>query len=98
MEGLGYLHSKNIIHRDLKPENIIFDKKGYCRVTDLGIARHWRSENAHETSGTPGYMSPEVLLRKNHSFGADYYAVGVIAFELLMGKRPYLGKDRKEIR
>ena len=47
MEGLNYLHSKNIIHRDLKPENIIFDKKGYCRVTDLGIARYWRAENSH---------------------------------------------------
>lgn len=43
-------------------------------------------------------MSPEVLMRKNHSFGTDYYAVGVIAFELLIGKRPYLGKERKEIR
>lgn len=47
MEGLNYLHSKNIIHRDLKPENIIFDNKGYCRVTDLGIARYWRTENSH---------------------------------------------------
>ena len=43
-------------------------------------------------------MSPEVLMRKNHSFGTDYYAVGVIAFELMIGKRPYLGKERKEIR
>jgi len=40
-------------------------------------------------------MAPEVLMRKNHSFGADFYAVGVIAFELLVGKRPYLGRDRK---
>jgi serine/threonine protein kinase len=47
MEGLNYLHSKNIIHRDLKPENIIFDKKGYCRITDLGIARYWRAENSN---------------------------------------------------
>ena len=47
MEGLNYLHSKNIIHRDLKPENVIFDNKGYCRVTDLGIARYWRTENSH---------------------------------------------------
>jgi hypothetical protein len=40
-------HNKNIILRDLKPENIIFDNKGYCRVTDLGIARYWRTENSH---------------------------------------------------
>jgi protein kinase A len=43
MEGLNYLHSQNILHRDLKPENIIVDKKGYCRITDLGVARYWRA-------------------------------------------------------
>lgn len=58
MEALKYLHDNNIIHRDIKPENIIFDKNGYCRVTDLGVARCWKSENSHETSGTPGYMAP----------------------------------------
>lgn len=58
MEGLKYLHDHNIIHRDIKPENIIFDKNGYAKVTDLGIARYWRSENSSETSGTPGYMAP----------------------------------------
>lgn len=43
-------------------------------------------------------MAPEVLLRQNHSFCADFYAVGVIAYELLVGKRPYAGRDRKTIR
>lgn len=43
-------------------------------------------------------MAPEVLLRQNHSFCADFYAVGVIAYELLVGKRPYMGRDRKTIR
>lgn len=47
MEALKYLHDNNIIHRDIKPENIIFDKNGYCRVTDLGVARCWKSENSH---------------------------------------------------
>ena len=98
MQGLRYLHDNNIIHRDLKPENIIFDKNGYCRITDLGIARYWKSQNAHETSGTPGYMAPEVLLRQNHSFCVDYYAVGIMAYELVLGKRPYLGRERKQIR
>ena len=92
MEGLRYLHDNNIIHRDIKPENIILDKQGYCRVTDMGVARYWKAENSHETSGTPGYMAPEVLLRQNHSFCVDYFAVGVIAYELVLGKRPYLGR------
>ena len=80
MEGLKYLHENNIIHRDIKPENIILDKQGYFRITDMGVARYWKAENSHETSGTPGYMAPEVLLRQNHSFCVDYFAIGVIAY------------------
>jgi serine/threonine protein kinase len=62
------------------------------------VAREWKLENSAETSGTPGYMAPEVMCRQNHSFCADYFAVGVIAYELVMGRRPYVGKSRKEIR
>lgn len=57
-----------------------------------------RPENANETSGTPGYMAPEVMCRKNHGLAADYFAVGVIAFECMLGRRPYVGKSRREIR
>lgn len=98
MEGLKYLHDMNIIHRDIKPENIVFEETGYCRITDLGVAREWRSDNSSQTSGTPGYMAPEVMCRSNHSFCADYFAVGVICFELMMGYRPYQGSTRKAIR
>ena len=98
IEGLNHLHLRSIIHRDIKPENIIIDRKGYARITDLGVARYWKQENAHETSGTPGYMSPEVLMRQNPGFVADLFAVGVVAYELLVGKRPYAGRDRKAIR
>jgi serine/threonine protein kinase len=54
--------------------------------------------NSCDTSGTPGYMAPEVMSRKDHSFAADYFAVGVIAYEFMLGRRPYVGRDRKEIR
>jgi protein kinase A len=66
--SLQYLHGNNIIHRDLKPENIIFDGKGYLRLTDLGVARLYTPDNYRDTSGTPGYMAPEVINRENHSF------------------------------
>jgi serine/threonine protein kinase len=56
MLGLDYLHMNGIIHRDIKPENLVLDSKGYVRITDLGIARVWRPDNASDTSGTPGYM------------------------------------------
>lgn len=96
--GLEYLHKNNIIHRDIKPENLVMDSKGCVHITDFGIARFHQLENSNETSGTPGYMAPEVLCRQNHSFPVDYFALGVIIFEFMTGKRPYLGKDRKEIR
>lgn len=61
--SLEYVHNKSILHRDIKPENLVFDEKGYLRVTDFGIARIWNPENSKETSGTPGYMAPEVMCR-----------------------------------
>jgi serine/threonine protein kinase len=96
--GLEYLHINNIIHRDIKPENLIIDSKGYIRITDFGIARLVKQNNAGETSGTPYYMAPEVLCHKNHSISVDYYALGVIVFECMTGRRPYVGKSRAEIR
>lgn len=84
--SLEYIHNKSILHRDIKPENLVFDDKGYLRVTDFGIARIWNPENSKETSGTPGYMAPEVMCRQNHGVGVDYFALGVIAYECMMGR------------
>ena len=96
--GLEYIHSKNIIHRDIKPENLVLDNKGYLRITDFGVAKINLKDNSSETSGTPGYMAPEVLFILNHSFPADFFALGVIGFEFMMGFRPYNGRNRKEIK
>lgn len=98
MQSLEDIHSEGIIHRDIKPENLVFDRDGYLRLTDFGIAREWTPENFMENSGTPGYMAPEVMIKQNHGHTADYFAVGVIGYECMMGRRPYLGKSRKEIR
>jgi len=61
--GLEYMHNENVIHRDIKPENIVMEETGYLRITDLGIAKILRPENSGDTSGTPGYMAPEVMCR-----------------------------------
>jgi serine/threonine protein kinase len=95
--ALKYIHSNKIIHRDIKPENLVFDLRGFLHVTDFGIAKFFSSVQ-RETSGTPGYMAPEVMKGKSHTFAVDYFAVGVIAYELMMGRRPYVGKSKKEIR
>ncbi|CAG9326973.1 unnamed protein product [Blepharisma stoltei] len=96
--ALEYLHSNKIIHRDLKPENLIFDGEGYMHITDFGIARAWVEDNSHEVSGTPGYMAPEVLCKQNHTYAVDWYALGVILYEIITGLRPYLGENRSKIR
>jgi serine/threonine protein kinase len=77
---------------------MVFDNEGYLRLTDFGVARTMSPQNSTETSGTPGYMAPEVMCRKNHGLVSDYFAVGVIAYECMQGRRPYVGRSRKEIR
>ena len=64
----------------------------------MGISRVLTPDNAHDTSGTPGYMAPEVMIRQNHTISVDYFALGVITYEFMYGRRPYAGKNRKEIR
>ena len=96
--SLQYIHSNNVIHRDIKPENLVLDEKGYVRITDFGIAKENMEDNSSETSGTPGYMAPEVMKARNHSFAVDFFALGVIGYEFMLGKRPYYGKNRKEIK
>ena len=96
--ALQYIHSHNVIHRDIKPENLVLDEKGYVRITDFGIAKENLPDNSSETSGTPGYMAPEVMKAKNHSFPVDFFAIGVIGYEFMLGRRPYYGKNRKEIK
>ena len=92
------MHNNGVIHRDIKPENLLLEDSGYVRITDMGISRIWSPDNANDTSGTPGYMAPEVMVRLNHTISVDYFAVGVMAYECMFGRRPYIGKSRKEIR
>ena len=96
--ALEYIHKKNIIHRDIKPENLVLESTGYVRITDFGVAKINEEDNSSETSGTPGYMAPEVILVQNHSFPSDFFALGVIGYEFMLGRRPYLGRGRKEIK
>ena len=96
--ALEYIHSKNIIHRDIKPENLVLEEEGYVRITDFGIATKNIDNNKGDTSGTPGYMAPEVMRGAAHSFEVDFFAIGIIGYEFMKGKRPYVGKNRKEIK
>lgn len=67
----------------------MFDEEGYCRIIDFGLARTWIRENYSDTSGMPGYIAPEVLMREEQGTGVDYFAIGIIAHELMLKKRPW---------
>lgn len=85
MLGLEYMHTKGVMHRDVKPENLVIDKDRYVRITDLGIARVLSPDNGSDTSGTPGYMAPEVIFKHDHGVAVDYFALGVLAYECMRG-------------
>ena len=96
---INYLHKNNVLHRDLKPEKFIFGKNGHLHLTGFGLSfKCKKGETIVSASGTPGYMAPETIINKPHNFSADYYALGIIIYELMIGERPYQGKNRQEIK
>ena len=96
--GLEYIHYNNILHRDIKPDNLVLDKNGYVKITDFGISREIGKLIKGESSGTPGYMSPEVMCGKSHSIDSDYYCMGIMAYEFMKGIRPFICKSNAELK
>lgn len=92
LQALAYLHHRNIVHRDLKPANIIVDSEGILKVLDFGISlrENFRTaDNNDHFSGTLAYIAPEVLEGNDATIASDLYAVGIIAYEVLMEVYPY---------
>ena len=96
--GLEYIHYNNILHRDIKPDNLVLDKNGYVKITDFGISREMDKIIKGESSGTPGYMAPEVMCGKSHSIDSDYYCLGMMAYEFMKGVRPFICKSNSELK
>jgi serine/threonine-protein kinase len=96
--GLQGAHSHQILHRDIKPENLIFNAEGTLKVTDFGIAKmlggtQTLATRAGEVIGTPAYMAPEQARGHEVTPATDVYAVGVMLYELLSGRRPFADED-----
>jgi protein kinase A len=87
-----YLHSLNVIYRDLKPENILIDVNGYLRLTDFGFAKKIDGKT-YTICGTPEYLAPEIVLNRGYSKPADWWALGVITYEMLAGIDPFNDTD-----
>mmetsp|Transcript_13186 Transcript_13186/g.11268 ORF Transcript_13186/g.11268 Transcript_13186/m.11268 type:complete len:324 (+) Transcript_13186:505-1476(+) len=91
------LHEKNIVYRDLKPENLLVDKDGHLVLTDFGLAKKLkRDELTDSFCGSVAYLAPEVVRRSGHNHMVDWYTVGVLIYEMLVGLPPYFSKNRDE--
>ncbi|EFA75251.1 cAMP-dependent protein kinase [Heterostelium album PN500] len=94
--AIDYLHQQNIVYRDLKPENVLVDIDGHIKLADFGFAKRI-NEKTMSVCGTIDYMAPEIMLSKGHGKAVDYWSIGIVLFEMIVGNPPFaLDPDQNE--
>ncbi|XP_034825251.1 cAMP-dependent protein kinase catalytic subunit 1-like [Maniola hyperantus] len=94
--AIEYLHYCEIVHRDIKPENILVDINGYLKLCDFGFCKIL-SKKTWTLCGTPEYIAPEIIMSKGYSFSVDWWAIGVLIFEMGSGFPPFFASDPSKL-
>lgn len=93
--AIGYLHQSNILYRYLKPENILIATDGHIKLTDFGLSKEIQEDfyNSNSFCGSHAYLAPEMLANRPHGKSIDWYGIGVVLYEFLVGVPPYFTND-----
>jgi serum/glucocorticoid-regulated kinase 2 len=93
--ALDYLHKRGIVYRDLKPENLILDSNGHIRITDFGLSKEGvEGDTITSICGTPEYLAPEILRKKPYGVAVDWWSLGTLLFEMIVGLPPFYDRNR----
>ena len=93
---LDYLHNKKIIYRNLKPENILINKNGYIKIFDFELSKVIE-DRTYTMCGTPGYLAPEIILNKGYGLSVDWWAFGILLYEMICGVEPFYDEEPMKI-